>query len=364
MKVLLSGYYGFDNAGDEAVLYAIVQTLRAAAPDIEITVLSNQPDKTAAQLGVHAVNRWGKTALLKAVKNCDVLISGGGSLLQDVTSKNGILYYLGLIKLAQIMKKKVMIYAQGIGPVNHGRNRALVRKILNKADVITVRDMDSRMELMQMGVYREIMVCADPVMGIPTESIDAEAGEALLKKSGVETQNQPMLMVAARGWKNRETLFAEVAACCDSAVQNGWHVVFLPFHYPEDVEAGKLIMEKMRQVQGATLLQENYTPLETMCILKNADMILGMRLHSLIMGATMQKSMIGLSYDPKVSSFMQLLRQRECFDVETVTAQQLTTAMQRLQNRSEKDQAQQELLAEIMMRQAKEPAELLMQLFK
>ena len=94
MKVLLSGYYGFDNAGDEAVLYAIVQTLRAAAPDIEITVLSNQPDKTAAQLGVHAVNRWGKTALLKAVKNCDVLISGGGSLLQDVTSKNGILYYL------------------------------------------------------------------------------------------------------------------------------------------------------------------------------------------------------------------------------------------------------------------------------
>ena len=110
MKVLLSGYYGFDNAGDEAVLYAIVHALRDANPDIEITVLSNQPEKTALQLDVHAVNRWGKSGLIKAVKDCDVLISGGGSLLQDVTSKNGILYYLGLIKLAQVLKKKVMIY--------------------------------------------------------------------------------------------------------------------------------------------------------------------------------------------------------------------------------------------------------------
>ena len=96
MKVLLSGYYGFDNAGDEAVLFAIIQALHAAVPDMEITVLSNQPEKTEEQFGVKAVDRWGKTALLKAVKNCDVFISGGGSLLQDVTSKNGILYYYDL----------------------------------------------------------------------------------------------------------------------------------------------------------------------------------------------------------------------------------------------------------------------------
>ncbi len=364
MKVLLSGYYGFDNAGDEAVLYAIIQTLRATIPDIEITVLSNQPEKTAAQFHVQAVNRWGKTALLKAVKNCDVFISGGGSLLQDVTSKNGILYYLGLIKLAQMMKKKVMIYAQGIGPVNNGRNRTLVRKILNKVDVITVRDLESRMELIQMGVYREIMVCSDPVMGIPADSVDADMGKMHLLHGGVETDNtKPILMVAARSWSNNERLFGEVAAYCDAAAQNGWQIVFLPFHYPEDVEIGKQIVAKMHHIDSVVVLEENYTPQETMAILKNADMILGMRLHSLIMGAAMLKPMIALSYDPKVSSFMKLLRQRECYGIETVTAQQLEAAMQRLQNRSEKECVQQASLVEIMTRQAKEPAELLMKLF-
>lgn len=363
MRVLLSGYYGFDNAGDEAVLYAIVQALRAEKPDIDITVLSNQPEQTSKQFGVKSVNRWGKIALLKAVKNCDVFISGGGSLLQDVTSKNGILYYLGLIKLAQVMKKKVMIYAQGIGPVHNGRNRALVRKILNKVNVITVRDLESRMELMQMGVYREIMVCADPVLGIPADEVDAKIGKTLLEKGGVENYTRPILMVAARSWQNSGDLFEEIAAFCDDAVQNGWQIVFLPFHYPEDIETGKMITAKMQHVQDVTVLQENYTPLETMHILKNADMILGMRLHSLIMGATLQKPMIALSYDPKVSSFMQLLRQRECYGVRDVTAQQLIMAMQRLKNRSDKETAQQAMLTEIMMRQAKEPIELLMQLF-
>ncbi|MBO5301852.1 MAG: polysaccharide pyruvyl transferase CsaB [Peptococcaceae bacterium] len=363
MRVLLSGYYGFDNAGDEAVLYAIVQALRAEKPDIDITVLSNQPEHTSEQFGVKSVNRWGKIALLKAVKNCDVFISGGGSLLQDVTSKNGILYYLGLIKLAQVMKKKVMIYAQGIGPVHNGRNRALVRKILNKVNVITVRDLESRMELMQMGVYREIMVCADPVLGIPADEVDAKIGKTLLEKGGVENYTRPILMVAARSWQNSGDLFEEIAAFCDDAVQNGWQIVFLPFHYPEDIETGKMIAAKMQHVQDVTVLQENYTPLETMHILKNADMILGMRLHSLIMGATLQKPMIALSYDPKVSSFMQLLRQRECYGVRDVTAQQLIMAMQRLKNRSDKETAQQAMLTEIMTRQAKEPIELLMQLF-
>ena len=363
MKVLLSRYYGFDNAGDEAVLFAIIQALHAAVPDVEITVLSNQPEKTEEQFGVKAVDRWGKTALLKAVKNCDVFISGGGSLLQDVTSKNGILYYLGLIKLAQFFKKKVMIYAQGIGPVLHGRNRVLLRKILNKVDIITVRDLESRVELMQMGVYQEIMVCSDPVMGIPTEMISAEEGKALLVQEGLLEDERPVLMVAVRHWKNHENLTKEIAAYCDNVVQQGWQVVFLPFHYPEDVDAGNDILSNMRYAKNVVVLQKNYTPLETMGILKNADMIVGMRLHSLIMGAAMQKPVIALSYDPKVKSFMNLLRLRECHDVASVTAEQLQMSMQRLQNRSEKDCAQQRNLTEIMARQAKEPVQLLLKLF-
>ena len=363
MKVLLSGYYGFDNAGDEAVLYAIIRALRQAKPDIDITVLSNQPEKTANALEVKAVNRWSKGGLVKAVKDCDVLISGGGSLLQDVTSKNGILYYLGIIKLAQLMKKKVMIYAQGIGPVSNGRNRKLVRKILNKANAITVRDLDSRMELMQMGVYREIMVCADPVMGISVDEIEKETGKNLLEKNGAELSDaKPILMVAMRSWQGNNRLFLEVANYCDAAIQMGWQVVLLPFHYPDDIEAGEKIAAQMKEKEHVLILNENYSPQDTMAILKNADLILGMRLHSLIMGAALLKPMIALSYDPKVSSFMQLLRQKECYDIHNVTAQQLMVAMQRLQQRSDKEVAMYENLVEIMVRQSKEPTELLLKL--
>lgn len=113
MKVLLSGYYGFDNAGDDAVLFAIIQALKETIEHVEIVVLSNQPEKTAEQFQVKAVDRWSKGGLLKAIKHCDVLISGGGSLLQDVTSKNGILYYLGIIKLQQMLAKKLLYMPRG-----------------------------------------------------------------------------------------------------------------------------------------------------------------------------------------------------------------------------------------------------------
>lgn len=363
MKVLISGYYGFDNAGDEAVLYAIVKALREANTNIEITVLSNQPEKTSEQLGIEAVDRWNILNVIKSVKNCDVFISGGGSLLQDITSKNSILYYLGLIKLAKIMRKKVMIYAQGVGPITIKRNRSLTRKILNKVDVITVRDLDSRMQLMQLGVYREVLVCSDPVMGISADAINAEDGKRLLQESGLQDFNKPIVMVAARNWNGEEKLYTEVASYCEDLIQKDWQVVFLPFHYPSDVEAGEKIAAKIQNKDSVVVLNDNYTPLETMAILKNGELILGMRLHSLIMGAALQKPLIALSYDPKVSSFMQMLRQRETYAIEKVSASNLVAATQRLQNRTEKEIAMQEELVEIMARQSKEPVELLMQLF-
>ncbi len=363
MKVLLSGYYGFDNAGDDAVLFAIVQALRETIPGVDITVLSNQPEKTAAQFDIKAVDRWGKTSLPKAIKDCDVLISGGGSLLQDVTSKNGILYYLGVIKLAQMMRKKVIVYAQGIGPVNEPRNRTLVAKILNKVQAITVRDFDSRRELMEMGVRREIMVAVDPVLGITEKSIDEAQGLNLLRQAEAGfVDSKKTLMVAARNWQHSDHFFKEIAGSCDAMAEQGWQVVFLPFHYPEDVEASRNIAALMKQ--DAIVLSGNYSPQETMAILKNANLIMGMRLHSLIMGAALLKPMVGLSYDPKVTSFMQLLRQPDCYDVDSVEAAQLIRSMNRLREQTEQEKVMLARNMEIIARQAKAPAELLRTLQK
>ena len=112
-RLVLSGYYGFDNSGDEAVLQSILLALRAegeaAGIRVEPIVLSGNPDRTRRMYGVEAVHRMKPTELLKAIRRCDGVISGGGSLLQDATGKLSIPYYLGVLKLAQWLGKPTYI---------------------------------------------------------------------------------------------------------------------------------------------------------------------------------------------------------------------------------------------------------------
>lgn len=166
MRVVLSGYFGFDNVGDEAILFSIIRALRKLEPAIEITVLSNNPAETAATYGVDTVNRWNIAEVRAALRSADGLISGGGSLMQDATSGKTIPYYAGVIKLAQIAKVPVFIYSQGIGPINGTLGKWLVKSVFNKCAGITVRDEASFALLREIGVRPPVSVVPDPVVGL------------------------------------------------------------------------------------------------------------------------------------------------------------------------------------------------------
>ena len=118
LRIAVSGYYGFKNAGDDAILMALVTTLRALAPGVEITVFSNSPAETRQLYGVRAVNRWNPFRVIWALLHSDLLLSGGGGLLQDVTGGGvrSICYYLMVVLLALVVGKPVVYYAQGVGP--------------------------------------------------------------------------------------------------------------------------------------------------------------------------------------------------------------------------------------------------------
>jgi polysaccharide pyruvyl transferase WcaK-like protein len=94
IRLDLSGYYGFSNSGDEAVLKSILTALEDAGKQagikIEPIVLSGDPDWTKRQYGVEAVHRTKLGEVRQALKNSDGLISGGGSLLQDATGLGSI----------------------------------------------------------------------------------------------------------------------------------------------------------------------------------------------------------------------------------------------------------------------------------
>ena len=181
LRIAVSGYYGFKNAGDDAILMAMVATIRALAPGAEITVFSSSPVETRQLYGVRAVNRWNPLGIIWTLLRSDLLLSGGGGLLQDVTGVRSICYYLVVVLLALVVGKPVVYYAQGVGPVRTRFGRWLTRVVSNRVDLITIRDQASRDDFLAMGVNRPpLVVTADPVLALNPAQLDIADGAELL----------------------------------------------------------------------------------------------------------------------------------------------------------------------------------------
>ena len=212
-RIVMSGYYGFSNAGDEAILNAIHRNLMKLPQNLKVKVLISNPEKAKEIYDFDMVDRFHIFSLLRAIHRCDLLISGGGSLLQDRTSTKSIMYYLTVMNLAKFMKKKVMLYANGIGPVIKPANRRRVCAAVSRADLITLRDENSVEELRSMGVNRDDMyVTADPVFTFDCLSKDRAAG--LLKQEGIP-DDRPFVGVSLRNWYNLPGFAEKIAVICD-----------------------------------------------------------------------------------------------------------------------------------------------------
>jgi polysaccharide pyruvyl transferase CsaB len=324
-KIVLSGYFGFNNAGDEAILYAMIKTLKQIDAELEITVLSHDPEKTKKQyseVGINVLNRWKIFEVLKALARCDLLISGGGSLLQDVSSSNSPLYYLGIILLAKFLDKPIMIYAQGIGPLKKKRNRRLTAWLLNGVNKITVRDQESKEDLAAMGIQQEIIVTADPVLGLNKKEVDEKLGREILERYGLtRSEDEKLLGVYLRPWGKNEYLPALIEAL-NQMLKKGWQIVFVPMQFPGDIPVAREALHLLHNHQGL-LLKEGYSPEELLSLTKNFDLIVGMRLHSLIMAVVAGVPMVGLSYDPKVDRFLRQAGQVALLSVNNLNAQAL-----------------------------------------
>ena len=163
-KIVISGYYGFNNLGDEAVLAGIISLLKKKNKELKITVLSAAPQKTAEKFGVQAVSRTSLIQILAALAEADLFISGGGSLLQDVTGNFSVPYYLGLAWLAKLQGTKTVYYAQGAGPLQQKWSQLLTALSLNRFQLLGVRDQASKNLLKEIGVKKDIQLTVDPVL--------------------------------------------------------------------------------------------------------------------------------------------------------------------------------------------------------
>lgn len=304
--IVLSGYYGYRNSGDEAVLQSILTALEeegeAAGVDIHPVVLSIDPEWTRRTYGVQAVHRMKLGDVRKAIKNSDGLVSGGGSLLQDATGLGSIPYYIGVIKLAQWMRKPTFIYAQGIGPVNRKLFNPLISSAFRRCEYISVRDSESAELLRSMGLNEnDVNVVPDPVMGM-TLSERHDSHRDL-------HEELPVVGVSVRFWNSERSELTKLAeGLAALSRRKPVHIRFLPFHFPGDDEASRFCIEKIGNVaeHGSTvsIAAETEHPQEMLREVSRCRLLIGMRLHSLIYAASQEIPLLGISYDPKIDHFM------------------------------------------------------------
>ncbi len=317
-KFLISGYYGYDNFGDEAILRAIVSEIRNKFPNSAISVISNSPERTKKLHQCESVHKYDVFGILAGLLGCDVFISGGGSLFQDVTSFKSLCYYLAVLYTAQLLHKKTFIYAQGIGPLKSRTARFLTSSVFKKVSLITLRDRNSAEILSGMGINST--VTADPVW-------------ALEYKPARKVREGLKIGIQLRKWNSldeqRLNIIAEVII--SNFKNTDAEILLISLQQPGDIG----VLGSLRDI----LVQRGFTRQikllsclsieEVIDYIASFDYMIAMRYHAGLVAAKYCVPSLVLSYDPKVTTFA---RQTSfpCVSVEDVTFENLDSAIKQL----------------------------------
>lgn len=319
--VLICGAYGHGNAGDDAILEAIIGEMRHIDPGMPITVLSRRPEETGERYGVKALHTFSVLAFLRTMSKTKLYLNGGGSLIQDVTSRRSLWYYLFTIAAAGLLGNRIIMYGCGIGPVKHSYNRRMTKHVLNRyVDIITLREDHSLIELKEYGVTKpEIVLASDPALTIrsaPDEKINNE-----LNKRGIDPAGKYICFALRRwpGFVNKAGHFADAARYAYE--KHGLVPVFLSVNHRNDGDAADIVTHKLNTPYH--VLRDPMEPSMTIGIMSRMTAVVSMRLHGLIFAASHGIPLVGISYDPKVTAFLDYIGQKLYVALEDVTSEAL-----------------------------------------
>lgn len=298
-RITVAGYYGFRNAGDEAVLSGIVSRLSEELAGAELAALSSDPPYTFETHGITGVRRMDPRSLARTIRKSDLLLLGGGGLLQDVTSRRSLWYYLGLVSLAQRYGTPAVAYGLGVGPLVHRDSRALVRHALSRLAGVGVRDAESRDELVRSGVPAGIIrVTGDASLGMPPVSSE-ELQQAASHLASLAPA--PRLGIALRPWGDGRWLPGLVEAVQGLSKRMEASVIVFSMMPAVDYPLAKGFAEAIGN--GAVAFPPEVRPKTLAALIGGCDWVLAMRLHALVFASLAGRPALGLEYDPKVRRF-------------------------------------------------------------
>lgn len=285
-NICISGYYGFDNFGDETILKILVENIKKYSSDCSITVFSSNPNKTSEELGVNSVYSFDLKGIFKSISKCNCVISGGGSLLQDVTSKKSLLYYMFILFLAQLFGKKTMIFSQGIGPIRNSLLFKFAICILKKAKYVTVRDYKSFDLLKNNGVAA--ILCNDPVWNLKLNDVQKT------EKVGIQLREYSCLT---------SSKIDKIAQLVNKYYSQKEINIF-SFQNTFDMKICKEFEQKLLAINPSINVKviENTSNNKIIEDILSLDILIAMRFHACLVGLKAGVKVLPLSYDIKVET--------------------------------------------------------------
>lgn len=281
-KIVISGYYGFDNFGDEAILEILINALKKL--DVDITVLSKNPEITAQVNEVNAFQMFNIADAIHQIFVSDILISGGGSLLQDKTSKMSFFYYIFIICVALMLKKPVIIFGQGVEPLNNKYLGGILAKVLQKVDYISVRDKKSANYLKKLGVKSKTFA------------------DAVWSSSPRKLKKTKKIVVQLREVKGFDEEQLNILAKALAGKFKDEKIEILSLQDKHDLEVCKKLAERLEIFDMKVKVLHNLSNKDVVKLIASANQVVAMRYHACLLAIKEDIPLLALSYDDKVKN--------------------------------------------------------------
>ena len=282
-RFVLSGYFGFKNFGDEAILSVLVKKLKQDKH--RLTIISSDPKYTMKQFKhIRSVYTFKILDIIGAISKSDILVSGGGSLLQDVTSIKSLIYYLFIIFLGLILGKKVIIFAQGIGPIKSPIGQLLTKELLKHCTYVSVRDSKS-FELLKSWKINADLLC-DPIFSTEIP----------------KTEKRDVVAVQLRNFRTMSEDFIDRLAQKIVSEFPNKPIEIYSFQDSIDLEICQKLEKSLRLLDNniKVTLYSDLTNDEIVEKISQVKYLIAMRFHAIIIGLLVNAQILSINYDIKV----------------------------------------------------------------
>jgi len=319
--ILVSGWYGSGNIGDELILKTLIQSLSKVDPAARLRIVTPLPAKAERFHGIPCVDRNDHVAVESAVQNCSAAIVGGGGLFQDyafgaaggvagmiASPKQSIGAYAALPFFCEVWDRPWHGFGQGIGPLRTDAGRGAVRRLMRSAESLVVRDHESKQLLESLlGPGRPVEWAPDIVFGM---EFDYSAHASRVNSA------DRYIVLNLRPWAFDGSYEPQLVLeqCLKFAAINGLVVVGLAMAMEDHDLLDRLFADAILSGVDANMLQLLPFILDENQLLRDisdAEVVIGMRYHVNVLGCLADTPTVGIAYDPKVSNLFAELNATE-----------------------------------------------------